>query len=173
MKNILIDTSSAILLYKVDLFSMIMEHYRVITAEAVFEELTQNDYPDAEFFQKSLFMQRQTIQYNHNGNLLNQHLYHDLISLGKGERETIYLYQEGNAEFVVIDDYKGARYCKDHSIPYTNALLIPRVLWMAKKLDSSAYHEKTDYLLQQGRYSKHIIDYALHCTQQDLQYFLP
>ena len=47
---------------------------------------------------------------------LNQLPFPDISSLGKGERDTIHQFYSGVGHFIIIDDGKGAKYCRDIAI---------------------------------------------------------
>ena len=53
MKQCMVDSSSAILLYKSNLFAHLVEAYHIAMTESVYEELTITGYPGAGEFRQS------------------------------------------------------------------------------------------------------------------------
>jgi hypothetical protein len=58
-------------------------------------------------------------------------------------------------------------------IPYINTLLFPRILYLTHSISETEFNNKAEKVISIGRYSQEIIDYALNCTQDDLEFFLP
>ena len=96
-----------------------------------------------------------------------------LLRLGAGERDTLCLYESGRGSFVVLDDRKGANYCRRQNIPYINALLVPRILQMSGRLSEAECRERIGLLLYCGRYAPRIVQYASTCDPQRLARFMP
>lgn len=167
MKTILSDASSAILLSKCGLFQELTETYQVIMAQAVYEEVTREGYLSAEEFREYRIRDRITVR------PLNEGTEAAPFLRGRGERDTICQYLSGTGEFILIDDKKGAGYCRDKGIPYINALLLPRILFMARKISRYESRCKTAAIIRIGRYSEKIIAYAMNCPRQNLEFFLP
>jgi hypothetical protein len=92
--------------------------------------------------------------------------------MGKGESETLRMYGRFADAFVIIDDKKGAAWCRGQGIPYINALLIPKILFYSKKVDEAFFREKMDFIARSGRYSGIILDYARTCSREDISNFL-
>ena len=160
MKKALVDSSSAILLYKAGLFQRLTEIYRVMLAEVVFAELTCDGYPGAEAFKES-------------GVTLFRVSAQTSVTFGKGERDTIAGYLQGFGDFVLIDDGAAAKYCKEKSIPFINALLVPKVFYLAGAIGEDEQRSSTKFLMDLGRYSRKVIQYALDCGRRELELFIP
>ncbi len=173
MKTALIDTSSAILLYKADLFDKLVETWQIVVADAVFEEMTIPGYPGAEIFEQAVWEGQVRLQGFHADRLPEPH---DRLlqekKPGRGEYETLGLYLCGTGNFVIIDDGKAAAYCRDHGILYINALLFPRILYLSGEISGRVYRNRHRQLVETGRYSPQIIAWALACTRYDLGRFL-
>lgn len=165
MKKILADASSAILLFKSGLFGELTASYHVIMAEAVYGELTHSGYLGAEVFISGRREKRFRVC-QPSGKL-------DISSLGRGEHDTICLYLERIGDFILIDDGKGAGYCRKKGVPYISALLFPRLLHLAGKMSRTAYERKTEGILRRGRYSRKITEDAENCPADALEFFLP
>jgi len=174
MTQAFIDASSAILLNKADLFFSSARAFTLLMPKTVFNEITRRGYPDARAFVRA---REQRVFRVRSSRPTADHLSPDLERLDPGERETIALYLEysGTREkgFVIIDDFKGAKFCRRHNIPYMNALLVPKVFWYSGIMDRSEYQKATNRILGLGRYSKQIIEKALELTQKDLGKFSP
>jgi len=169
MKTALIDASSAILLYKAELFEAVASAYDLAMAPAVYQEVTVADRMGAAYFDAACRSGRIRIV---SGGAPRQ-LGVELNRLGAGERETLSLYATGGVDFVILDDGKGVNYCRKNAIPYINALLCPRILHWTGRLDRSAFLQAFDYLLEQGRYSFFVVEFAKKCNAQKLAFFMP
>ncbi len=109
-KRILLDASSAILLYKTGLINIVTNEYVMVTSQSVYSELTAYIREGSEYF-KSLFeLKKFIISYEYKSCLLN-------IPLQGGERDTVLLFLSGEGEFVLIDDKKGGTFCKKTIFP--------------------------------------------------------
>ncbi len=101
--------------------------------------------------------------------------------MDRGERETLALFREMSpssdvscgASFIIIDDGKGAKFCRNQAIPFINALLVPKLFWYSGRMTTQAYKEKTARILELGRYSGKIIETAQALTEENLKHFLP
>jgi len=169
VKIAFLDASSAILLFKVDLLQVLLKTYRIIMAESVYEELTRDGYPGV----------RLIMDCRNNGRFAVRtprewrYPFFDSPALHRGERDTLLCYDNGPESFLIIDDGKAARFCRDNGIPYINALLFPRLLSFAGRMSPDDCRRKIKTLITIGRYSQPIIAFAKECTLQDLLYFLP
>ncbi|MCF8080086.1 MAG: YkgJ family cysteine cluster protein [Desulfobacterales bacterium] len=168
-KRTIVDASSAILLAKTHLFGRLTETYRVVMAEAVYREINRNGYPGARRFAAA--RDAGAIQVLAAGS--GPEAGAESTLSGCGERETIRLFSGGKGDFIVIDDRKGAAFCRDSGIPYINALLFPRILMLSGKLSDGEYRTLTERLLGCGRYSQKIAAVAAGASRERLGRFLP
>ncbi len=172
------DASSAILLYKTDLFIPAVQAFSMVLSQAVFREITVPGYPGAGMFKEVRKQKGFNIE-NPTEEAMDPVLSadKDFARMDTGEKETLalfYLYQKkGDSSFVLMDDGQGARYCGKHKIPYINALLVPKLFWYSGLMDQKTAHKKTNQLVDLGRYSKKIIQIAQHLTEKDLAPFIP
>ena len=173
MKKILLDASSAILLFKSNLFEQLIEVYQVTMAESVNKELTIDGYPGAKEFANRLAEKRYSLVPADQIPEMHGTLPQVIAGLHRGELQTIRLYENGYADFVITDDGKGAGYCKCHEIPFINALLFPKVLLFSKRLPEDLCRQKMEFLIAAGRYSPEITDWAKSCSKESLDFFLP
>lgn len=165
-KSILLDASSAILLYKAGLINTVANEYILLTSQSVYTELTAYIREGAENFILLFKSKKIIISHGYKSCLLN-------IPLQGGERDTVLLFLSGEGEFVLIDDKKGGTYCKKNNIPYINALLLPRILWLAGKIDDKSRDAYTTRLVSIGRYSAAIREFARECSRDILYRFYP
>ncbi len=178
MPRVFIDASSAILLYKADLFIPAVQAFSMVVSQAVFREITVPGYPGAGMFKKVGKQVGFDIQ-NPIEEVIDPALSadKDFTKMDKGEKETIalfYLHQKKSADnFVLMDDGRGAKFCRKHKIPYINALLVPKLFWYSGLMDQNTADKKTNQLVDLGRYSKKIIHIAQHLTEKDLAPFIP
>ncbi len=168
MKCVLIDASSAILLYKVGLFDSVAGAYRLRAAPAVIREITVPNRRGASAFARACEIG--ALLPADPGSCLDTG---GLTSLGDGERETLLAYRSGQGDFVLIDDGRGAAACRSGGIPHINALLCPRLLHWTGIIDRCACQAVFSRLLQIGRYSEPVIHFAGTCTPEMLSEFLP
>ena len=173
MKAALIDTSSAILLYKADLLDRLVGSYQVRMAEAVYAELTVDDrYPGAVAVRGYRRDRRISVLADGEpADCLERHP--ELGGLGAGERDTLCRFIEGLADFVIIDDGRGAAWCRDREIPYVNALLIPRLMRLAGRMTHALARRASRRITRVGRYSPEIIAAAAGASPRHLAPFLP
>ncbi len=171
-KCALIDASSAILLYKSDIFLHLLETFKIRMSASVFEEVTVQHHAGAVFFQDAVNDGR--IRVISFANDLHGPLnpLPDGPALHRGERDTIGLQIMGCADFIIIDDGKGAAFCRNSAIPYVNALLCPKLLYFSGKLSRSRFMRKQDEILRLGRYSDAVARWAVNCSVKDLEFFL-
>ncbi|MCG8615158.1 MAG: hypothetical protein MI802_02990 [Desulfobacterales bacterium] len=169
-----IDASSAILLHKAALFDLCASHLRLMMAAAVFDEITRDGYPGADYFldaqKKRMFKVLDT------GPLQIEEGRKELMRMGRGERETILQYRRFDCirepAFVILDDRRGAVFCRNRNIPYINALLIPKIFWYSGRMTESEFKQYTNTLLEIGRYGKAVIQKAKALNETDLARFL-
>jgi hypothetical protein len=171
-KNALIDSSSAILLYKSSLLENTINYYNIIMTASVFHELTCN----AQAGSKDVMLYRQNRMIHVSSDSGGKNILgvgsRSIETLGSGERDTILLYLQGCGELIILDDGKGAGFCKKNNIPYINALLVPRILRIVGILSGDEYETMTMRIIDCGRYSEKIIEYARTCSDEKLARFV-
>ncbi|MDJ0621856.1 MAG: hypothetical protein QNJ17_02755 [Desulfocapsaceae bacterium] len=162
LRKVIADSSSIILLQKVDLFDVFCDQYNLVITEDVFAELTSNGKKGSAYLRKVL---RDWVRQP-----LPESIDH---SMGQGEASSIALFLEGGGDFVLLDDKKGANYCRNKSIPFINSLLVSRLLYISGAIDAAAYDRTTMQLTKQGYYSEKIINRAENINKNELSRFLP
>ncbi len=172
MKSILIDTSSAILLYKAGWLDTTLAHYHLRTGSAAYRELTVPDYPGADLFKRLTAQGRlEVLPATTAPPWISDP---GLTSLGAGERECIQHFLAGAGQFILMDDGRGAAYCRDHGIPYVNALLMPRILVRSEpEIGRLNVPRALAQIFHLGRYAPWILDFARHCSDEVLAPFRP
>lgn len=140
--------------------------------QGVFEEIAVNRYPDADIFEQMRGKERMFRIVLPDVTKAPCHGHANLERLHRGEQETILGFLSDGLDFVIIDDGKGAGYCRKHTIPYINALLCPKLLYFSQKIDEESCGRKFDHLIQIGRYTPAIIEFARNCEKADLAFFI-
>ena len=172
MRPVLIDASSAILLHKGGLFEAVASAYRLTAAGPVRDELTREGYPGARTFAAALADGRLT-RLDTAGIPEAPALTSNAARLHPGERATLAAMLAGRGDFVIMDDGAGARFCREHSLAYVNALLCPRILRLAGRLSAAAAEDRMARIRRQGRYAPNIVAFAYDCENAVLVPFLP
>jgi hypothetical protein len=173
MKTVLIDTSSAILLFKTRLAGWLVHLYPTAIMPSVFDELTRYGYDGAEYFAALCARQRiRVLKPRFNGPDEGRPPA-GMPALNPGERDTIRQYEAGGGRFIIIDDGKAARYCLKQGLPFINALIFPKVLHHIGRLSASDCTDRFQQLVRCGRYSSQVIEQADHCPAGTLQHFSP
>jgi len=162
LRRVVADSSSIILLQKVRLIGTFLDNYRVIIPCHVYGEVTGGGKKGS----------------NELGNLLSENIVQSpgdnrIEGMGQGESSVIALYLDGAGDFVLLDDKKGANYCKAQAIPFINALLVSRILWLAGAIKEDNYRAAAELLIQEGYYSDMIIKKAAAIRDVELQQFMP
>ena len=170
-KKVFLDSSSAILMEKSDLLPLFFKVYDVSLTEAVYSELTNNQYPSAELFHKSY--QQSCFEVRPLPEQKRDRHSKELDSLNLGERETIQQYFSGVADFIVLDDGKAARFCKREQVPFINALLFPKILQHSELLSKEDCRSRLDVLISIGRYSSRVLSIAEGMGEKELKRFFP
>ncbi|MBN1533660.1 MAG: hypothetical protein JXA20_13405 [Spirochaetes bacterium] len=170
-KIALIDSSSAILLHKAGIFDDLASGYRLIMAESVFRELTVEEHSGAEEFKERSKTGVILIRAVEDDDGIHPPPTPPAGSMGAGERDTIILYYKYPHSFVIIDDKKGARFCRENGIPYVNALLMSRILFISGLLSQERFDPSFESLQRIGRYSAAVLHYAEQCDSDELRFF--
>jgi len=170
MKSLVIDSSSAILLFKSGLFDIIIKNYHVFMTDAVYSELIVSGHSG---WDKFISINRRKLIRVINDDMHNGILGDDeLLKMGIGERSTISLYFVVRADFILIDDGRGTKYCKKNEIPFLNALLMVKILYFLNYINEIKYRAAFQLLKKIGRYSVSVINYAETCSEEDASFFL-
>ncbi|MEA3548512.1 MAG: hypothetical protein U9R66_12705 [Thermodesulfobacteriota bacterium] len=170
MKTCLIDSSSAILLYKSGLIQTLISTFDVRVGTVVYKELTCSGYPGCEHFKKIFKGKQLELRKKKDGEYCPYFMI--TAALDPGERQTLLLFQD-MADFIIVDDGSAVRCCRKLGIPHINALLMPRIFCMEGKISREACRQKMRQLTEIGRYSPYVIDYAWRCVASRLIFFCP
>ncbi|TFH41875.1 MAG: hypothetical protein E4G96_04630 [Chrysiogenales bacterium] len=166
-RTALVDSSSAIILFKACLFEYTAEYFRIVIPASVFEELTVGGRSGSEEFAR--YRADGSIQVRDTDPLLT--VEGDMGGLDTGERDTILLYEAGSGEVILLDDGKGAAICRRRRIPHINALLVPRIFRRAGTINVEECERQMATIMIHGRYSDWVVDYARSCPDDDLADF--
>ncbi len=172
MKHVLVDSSSAILLFKSGWLEPLVDYYLLKTGWAAHRELTIPGYPGADLF-RQLFEQGK-INILPSGTVATIHGDSALNAMGAGESECIRHFLNGAGDFILVDDGRAAAYCRVRQIPYVNALLVPRILALVN--EEITYQEIADAMARiyaLGRYAPWVWDHARRCGDAALAAFRP
>lgn len=168
MKTAVVDASSAILLFKAGLFDRLIRTYAVTFPETVWTELTAEGYPGAAEFRRAVRLRRAAVR-----SAPGDPLPPEAAALHAGEREAVGLFLSGVGDFLVLDDRRGALACRALSIPFINALLFPRVLWLSGRMAESGFRRATARVSAAGRYGPEVLAIAQNLGKTELSPFLP
>lgn len=137
---------------------------------AVFQEISQPEKTGSADIQK--YVRNDTIRLLADGdkNASEHRLFRQLDT---GERETLNCFTQGEGDFVIIDDLQAIRICVREKIPFINALLVPKILHFAKRLDSKQYARAFKLISETGYYSTKIIHKAETFQKEELFQFFP
>jgi hypothetical protein len=173
MKSVIIDTSSAILLYKSGLIMHLVNKYQTLMTPSVYRELTEHGYPGSDTFR--LLCKSGKIRLLDPPDSASDFLesYPKLPVLNQGERDTVHHQMMGTGDFSIIDDGRALRYCKRVGLPFINALLFPRILLLIQSISESEYHARSAEIIRFGWYTDHIIKIAANFPEPEIQPFLP
>lgn len=171
MRKVLVDASSAILLFKAGLIGATAEAWELVITPSVMQELLVEGHPGTPVFRQMALAGRLTTSAP--GKRPEIAFLRDLDRMGRGERDTLNLFLSGTGEFIIIDDGRAAGFCRTHEIPYINALLVPRILERAGADLPVIWSEAMDKVFRTGRYSDDIMDYAKFCPDHSLEAFMP
>jgi predicted nucleic acid-binding protein len=173
MKKVLLDASSAILLFKADLLARLTQVYDVSQTHSVLHELTRKNYYGAEIFRQYAAEKKIRIIDVQNVSFPIQKAGQAPPSLGQGELDTIKCFWTDNHDFVIIDDGKAARYCRKNNIAFINALLFPRLLYFNRSISLARCTAVMNKLVRAGRYSDESIAWAQNCKRESLLFAIP
>ena len=162
---VVVDASSAILLYKSRLLEQWEKDYAITFTPAVFRELTRPGYPGAQDFARMADRVSPLPPPRDGEPRLEQ--------LGAGERESIlYVYRREKQGFLVVDDGAAARFCRNRGIRFINALLVPRIFYYNGRLSRDEFRDAEGVVISHGRYSPEILRRARAMDRTHLAYFL-
>jgi len=163
----LIDASSAILLYKAQLFEAVAKAFAVRMVPEVFQEVTVTGRAGSAFFRRCAEKSCLVLGAKTNGSESQ------FYQLHIGERRTIHAYLGGNADFIIIDDRKGALVCRAQRIPYINALLCPRIMQWSGRITPDVSDQAFGRIERAGRYGQAVVAFARMCTARQMAHFMP
>jgi hypothetical protein len=156
---------------KVEFHETMANSYSILMTDSVFDEITRKKLPGSDEYRKLLKESRLTIFPVTIASTAATDI--KLQKLDRGERETILLFNKGYGDFMVTDDGAAARFCRNNKIPFVNSLLLLRLLFLSERIDLSSFNTGFQSLLELGRYSEKVKEYAQRCPYSELDFFLP
>lgn len=168
VKTAVVDASSAILLFKAGLFDRLAATYAVVFPGAVYVELTAEGYPGAAEFRRATERQKVAVRA-----APDRPPPPEAAALHAGEREALLVFLSGTGDFLVLDDRRAARACAALSLPFINALLFPRVLWLSGRMAHGGFRKAAARVAAAGRYGAEIRARAQGLGREALTPFLP
>lgn len=145
------DSSSLILLAKARLLGLLCVHSHIFTTNRVKNEI-EFESEDSILIQGLIIDGRIMIRDADTSGLPDY--------LGPGEKSAIALFKDCGCDYLIMDDKKGANFCRANAIPYINALLVPSYLKSRGAIDDHQMDEGMRLLSQIGYYSPWIREYA-------------
>jgi len=167
MRSVIIDSSSAILMYKSNIIPALLKYCTPVIPEEVESELTVPGYEGSEFFTD--LCSKEIIKVYEPEELIS---YEPAGSLHRGERDVIALFFNGKGDFIIIDDGRGGGFCRDHKIPYINTILAVKIFLFKQLITETEYAAAWRWLLANGRYSQKVIGWAEKADKGTLAFFI-
>lgn len=125
MKNVLLDSSSLILLFHTGLIEKLAGHFSLYITREVELEITKKVKPGAARFQDHIHQGVLNVLHAPQIRLQNKRL-------GIGEASILSAWNSGSADFVILDDRQAILHAKENDIPFINALLVPKILFVKR-----------------------------------------
>ena len=145
------DSSSLILLAKAELLELFCQNAEIYITPTIRDEIVFDSH-DSYVIRTLVFTGEIGVRNPHDD--VRSH------SLGLGEKTAIALFNRMRVDYLLVDDRRAALYCRRHSIPYINALLVPCYLRRYGVIDIKTMREKIGELTSIGRYAQWIKDYV-------------
>lgn len=166
-KKAVVDASSAIILCKSGLHTLLVDVYDIILPASVYREITVNRYGDAGEYKRLAAEGKLRIEE------IPAQQAAEFNGLDTGESDVIQLYYAGRGEFIITDDGPAARYCRRAGVPFINALLFPVILRYALIRDDDFCRRSMEKIISTGRYSQAVISFARECPRETIAFALP
>ena len=173
MKNILLDASSAILLFKAELFHKLVTVYTISCTRSVLQELIRGDRCGADTFLRCSTGSVLSVIDISNEGFSRENASPALRNLDRGELDTVLCFTAGGWDFIITDDGRAAKYCRQNNIPFINAILFPRLLYFCHAISLPESIRKMEELISLGRYSREVIEWAMNCGRESLHFAIP
>ncbi len=165
-KTAIIDASSAIILAKVGLHTLLSEQFQVVMSKTVFDEVCGYSLPGAAQY-RSLLKDGEIAVMEPGQGEDEEIVLQGASSLHQGERDSLCLYFQRAGDFIIIDDGKAAKWCKANEVPFINSLLLPIVLRTSGLLSKASCLTYCKEIVATGRYASWVIDFADKCLKDE------
>ncbi|MAG47296.1 hypothetical protein CL617_01705 [archaeon] len=161
--RIAFDSSTLILLQKIDLLGKITERNEIFIPEEVFNEAItkglEKKHIDALELNKKMQKEKILVKKINDKNKLNE--IQENFNLARGESETIVLFIEKKVDIIALDDLKALKYCDYYQIPFITAMNFVVLYCKRKLIDKKKAINMIENLGKFGRYKTDIIFSAL------------
>ncbi|MDZ7371576.1 MAG: hypothetical protein ONB12_10450 [candidate division KSB1 bacterium] len=152
------DTSSLILLHRVNLLETTTAAYRLLVTPNVLAELKRGGFPaDHRLFEQATISRRP------------KETAPAIPGLSSTDAEVIALYHSARADAVLSDDGALLRYCRRSGLPHYCALSLLSLLVADKGLSPRAAENAFSTLIMYGRYSSTVIDQGREMLRRAVQ----
>jgi predicted nucleic acid-binding protein len=162
-KIIVSDSSTLILMEKIDLLHLLTSRDRIIIPDHVYEEaVTKGISRKArDAYGIKNFVENKEIEVIPVVDQGKVKLLMKEFNLGKGETEAVALYHEQEADLVATDDHKGINLCRIEKIPFATAIAFVIDFASNHTVSIDTAKEMIRKLGKYGRYNTEIIMEAL------------
>lgn len=153
MKIVISDSSSLILLSKINLIETLLDYFEIIIPSIVYQEILkgkQKNHLDA--FEIEQLVKNKKIKIN-NPNQKTINLLKNNYNLDVGELHAISLAKEKNTS-IFIDDKKGIFVCKLLNIETYTVINILKILYITKIINKLKLKTSIEILKENARYTK-------------------
>lgn len=163
MKIIISDSSTLILLQKIDLLHFLLKNHELFIPNEVYKETVEKGkerlHEDA-FFIEEQISKKKIFKIEVKNKVLINKLILD-YNIHKGEAEAIALFLEIKADILAVDDHKAITLCRIMKIPFMTAISFILYLFKNKILSKKESQDYIALLQEYGRYRDMIIIEAL------------
>lgn len=142
------DTTPIISLLKAEQLELLQKLYKmVLMPQAVYRELTENPVyrKEAEMVKEAGFLRVVAIE-----NVKSVHVFRSVVGLDEGESEALILYDEQNADLLLMDEHKGRRVAKQLKVRHIGTAGILMLAYDKGMIQAAAVKEVIDLMLANG-----------------------
>lgn len=164
MKIIISDSSTLILLQKVDVLDLLLKNHEIIIPNEVYKEVVikgKNKAHEYAFFIEEHIKDKKIKIIKVKNSKIIQNLVNN-YNINQGEAEAIALFLEKKADIIAVDDHKAINICRIMKIPFMTPLSFIIYLLRKKLITKNKAKLKIQLLYQFGRYKDQIIIEALN-----------
>lgn len=170
MKIIISDSSTLILLQKIDLLHLLLKDHTLIISREVYNEVVikgKIKYHEDAFFIEEYINNKKITLLDVKNDLMVKQIIKD-YGVHLGEAQSIVLYLETKSDVVAVDDHKAINICRILKIPFMTALSFIIFFYKEKLISKKKSKLSIELLYQYGRYKDEIILEALKVIENGL-----